>query len=157
MATVGAEHPTGSLQSHGVVDQLAKEQGFLEVVVVSPARPIFKGRAKHLSITARSGSLGIWPRHCDLVSALGVGPMTITLADGGEMKFAISGGFLKVGGAHVTVLIDKAATADEVDRAATETALTETKQALQHPKSDDEFEQLLSERTWLQSQLALQS
>jgi len=160
VVTVGAEHPTGSLQSHGVVDQLAHEQGFLQVVVVSPARPIFEGRAKHLSIMARSdsrgnGSLGIWPRHCDLVAALGVGPMNITLADGSVKKFAISGGFLKLGGSQVTVLVDKAATADEVDRAATETALTATKQALQHPKSDEEFEQLQADRTWQQTQLAL--
>ena len=73
MVTVGAEHPGGSLQAHDIVDEIASTQGFLEVVVVSPARPIFTGSAKHLSIMAANGSLGIWPRHTDLVAALGVG------------------------------------------------------------------------------------
>jgi len=155
VANAAAEHPVGSLQSHDVIDKAIGAQGILEVVVVSPARPIFNGRAKHLSIMAANGSLGIWPRHTDLVAALGVGPMSITLEDGSSKNFAISGGFLKVGGSRVTVLIDRAATADEVDRAATETQLAETNAALQHPKSDEEFQTLLTERSWLQTQLAL--
>ena len=155
MANAAAEHPAGSLQSHDIVGEAVSSQGILEVVVVSPARPIFNGRAKHLSIMAANGSLGIWPRHTDLVAALGVGPLVITLADGSHKKFAISGGFLKVGGTRVTVLIDRAATSDEVDRAATESKLAETNASLQHPKSDEEFETLLTERTWLQTQLNL--
>ncbi|MHC4955047.1 MAG: ATP synthase F1 subunit epsilon [Planctomycetota bacterium] len=153
----GAEHPTGSLQSGSIVDEVTREQGFLDVVVVSPARPVFEGRAKHLSVMAKNGSIGIWPRHTDLVSALGIGSLSITGADGATTTFAIAGGFLKVGGPRVTVLIDKAATAAEVDRAAVEKELEETKAALQHPGSDENFQSLLDQRSWLQAQLKLRA
>jgi len=157
VATVGAEHPAGSLQSHDIVDQVTREQGVLDVIVVSPARPVFEGRAKHLSVMARNGSIGIWPRHTDLVSALGIGGLTILGTDGSTKRFAISGGFLKVGGPRVTILIDEATTAEEVDRTALDKELAETNAALQHPKSDEEFAALLDQRAWIQAQLALAS
>ena len=157
MANVGAEHPAGSLQSHDIVDEVTRKQGVLSVIVVSPARPVFEGDAKHLSVMARSGSLGIWPRHTDLVSALGIGGLTIEGTDGKTTKFAIAGGFLKVGGSRVTILIDKAATADEIDAAKLNQELAETQAALQHPKSDEEFQALLDKRSWIQAQLALAS
>jgi len=157
VANVGAEHPTGSLQSHDILEEVTTRQGVLQIVVVSPARPVFEGTAKHLSVMARNGSIGIWPRHTDLVSALGIGGLNITGTDGSTTRFAISGGFLKVGGSRVTILIDKAATADEVDRAALDKELVETNAALQHPKSDEVFAALLDQRAWIQAQLALAS
>ncbi|MHC4937587.1 MAG: ATP synthase F1 subunit epsilon [Planctomycetota bacterium] len=155
MANPGAEHPSGSLRSHDIVDEVTTAQGYLEVVVVSPARPVYEGRAKHLYVTAKESSLGIWPKHTDLVAALGTGPLKVYGADGSVERFAVSGGFLKVGGPKVTVLIDKAAKPDEVDKAAVEKELAEVKAALMHPKSDDEFEQLRTKRDWCQARLAL--
>lgn len=155
MANVGAEHPSGSLQSHDIVDAVTSKQGVFDVVVVSPARPVYEGEVKYLSVMARNGSLGIWPRHTDLVAALGIGGLDIHDAAGERVRFAIAGGFLKVGGSRVTILIDKAAAADEIDRPKLEKKLTETKAALQHPKSDEEFAALLNEREWIQAQLAL--
>ena len=102
-----AEHPTGSLRSHDIVDEVAETQGLLDVVVVSPARPVFEGKASHVYVTGAASSLGIWPKHTDLVSALGTGPLRIFGSDGTVHRFAVSGGFLKVGGPKVTVLIDK--------------------------------------------------
>ena len=70
-------------------------------------------------------------------------------------RFAVSGGFLKVGGPKVTVLIDKAARPDEIDRSVVEQELTEVNAALQHPKSDEEFDTLQTKRAWCQARLAL--
>ncbi|MHC4848321.1 MAG: ATP synthase F1 subunit epsilon [Planctomycetota bacterium] len=155
MANPGAEHPSGSLRSHDIVDEVAHAQGYLDVVVVSPARPVYEGRAKHLYVTAKESSLGIWPKHTDLVAALGTGPLRVYGADGSVERFAVSGGFIKVGGPKVTVLIDKAARADEIDRPAVEQELAEVKAALQHPKSDEEFDALRTKRSWCQARLAL--
>jgi F-type H+-transporting ATPase subunit epsilon len=157
VVNVGAEHPSGSLQSHDIVDQLASKQRALHVIVVSPARPVYEGDAKHLSVMARNGSIGIWPRHTDLVSALGIGRLEIEDMNGQVVRFAVSGGFLKVGGPRVTILIDRAATANEIDRPKLEKQLAETKAALQHPKSDEDFAALLDKRKWIQAQLALAS
>ncbi|MHC4452347.1 MAG: F0F1 ATP synthase subunit epsilon [Planctomycetota bacterium] len=70
-------------------------------------------------------------------------------------RFAVSGGFLKVGGPKITVLIDKAARPEEIDRSAVEQELTEVNAALQHPKSDEEFDTLRTKRSWCQARLAL--
>jgi len=157
VANVGAAHPSGSLQSHDILKEVTTQQGVLEVIVVSPARPVYEGSAKHLSVMARNGSIGIWPRHTDLVSALGIGGLAITETDGKMTRFAISGGFLKVGGPRVTILIDKAVTAEEVDRAALDKDLVETNAALQHPKSDEDFATVPDRRAWIQAQLELAS
>jgi len=157
VANMAADHPAGSLQSHDILDEALSKQRLLDVVVVSPARPVYEGRAKHLSVMARNGSIGIWPRHTDLVSALGVGGLTIAAADGSTVRFAIAGGFLKVGGSRVTILIDKAAKAEEIDRPALDKELGETQAALQHPKSDAEFASLLDHRAWIKAQMALGS
>jgi len=153
--SVGAEHPHDSLRSHDIVDEVNERQGVLEVVVVSPARPVYEGKASHLYVTGKDSSLGIWPKHADIVSALGTGPLRIFEADGTVHRFAISGGFLKVGGSKVTVLIDKATGPDEVDVAAVSKELDEVKQALQHPKSDEEYDALRTQRDWCQARIAL--
>jgi len=154
VANPGADHPSGSLRSHDIVDEVNSTQGYLDVVVVSPARPVYQGRAKHLYVTGRESSLGIWPRHTDLVAALGTGPLRIFAADGSVHRFAVSGGFLKIGGSRVTVLVDKAARPDEVDKGAVEKELAEVKAALQHPKSDEQFDDLRTQRAWCQARLA---
>lgn len=154
MANPGAERPSGSLRSHDIVDEVASSQGYLDVVVVSPARPIYEGPAKHLYVTGQESSLGIWPRHTDLVAALGTGPLRIYASDGTVHRFAVAGGFLKVGGPKVTVLVDKAARPEEIDRAAVEKELADVKAALQHPKSDEEYRKLRETRAWCQARLA---
>ncbi|MEM8882987.1 MAG: ATP synthase F1 subunit epsilon [Planctomycetota bacterium] len=152
---VGAEHPTGSLRSHDIVDEVTQEQGILDVIVVSPARPVYEGRAKHIYITGKESSLGIWPKHTDIVAALGTGPLRIATIDGNVERFAVSGGFLKVGGSKVTILIDKAVRADEVEQAQVSKELDEVKAKLKSPKSDEEFEALRAKRDWCQAKLAL--
>src|SRR6266511_2628315 len=109
----------------------------LEVVVVSPARPIFEGQAKFVTAPAWDrvgggpslygtapqgqltvGQLGILPRHAPLVAALGSGVLRIGTEDGKVARFAVRGGFLKVGDDRVTILVDRAMTEVDVNEAA---------------------------------------
>lgn len=148
--------------------------GILEVVVVSPARQLFEGEAKFVTAPAwdriggrRSlygaqtedkltvGQLGIFPRHAPLVAALGSGLLRIGLAGGQVARFAVSGGFLKVGDDRVTILVDRAVTEADVNATETQRELEETLADLQHPKSDEEFADLLDRRTWSETRLKL--
>ena len=124
----------------------------LDVVVVSPAKPIFEGQADSILIESVEGSMGIKPKHADIVAALGAGPMHI-----GNEKFAVWGGFLKVGNDKVTILVDQAVRADEIDGAAVRKELDETIAELAHPKTDEEFEELLMRRRWCETRLRLAS
>ncbi len=148
--------------------------GTLEVTVVSPARPIFDGEAKFVTAPAWDlvggrpslygadqeekltvGQLGIFPRHAPLVAALGSGLLRIGTTGGQVARFAVSGGFLKVGDNRVTILVDRAVTEADVDAGEAQRDLEETLAALAHPKTDDEFNELLDRRTWSEARLKL--
>jgi F-type H+-transporting ATPase subunit epsilon len=152
-----AEHPKGALRTGSIADELARPPGILEVVVVSPARPIFRGDAKWVTVAAWDGQLGIWPRHTAIVAALGSGLLRIGQEAGKVARFAIRGGFLKVGGSRVTILADSAVAEAEANEAEAKRELDETLGALRHPKTDEEFTELLDRRAWCESRLRLAS
>ena len=154
--------------------------GVLEVVVVSPARQLYEGEARFVTAPAwdrldsnRSlyggdddsrdpnrltvGQLGIFPRHAPLVAALGSGLLRIGLTGGQVARFEVSGGFLKVGDDKVTVLVDRAVSEADVDAGEAQRDLEETKAELQHPKSDEEFAELLDKRAWSETRIKLAS
>jgi len=118
-------HPSDSLRAVNPADELATRQPELEVVVVSPARPIYEGTARWVTVRLPDGQLGVWPRHTDLVAALGIGLLRLGHTQTGkEDRFAIWGGFLKVTGGHkVTILVDRAV--DEAQAKSNEAAIRE--------------------------------
>jgi F-type H+-transporting ATPase subunit epsilon len=136
-------------------DQPAGSTNDLEVVVVSPARPIFEGTAPWVTVPAWDGQLGILPRHAPLVAALGSGLLRIGREGGKVERFAVSGGFLKVSGNRVTVLVDQAEAEKDAREAEARRELEEILEALRHPDSDEEFAELLDRRAWYESQLKL--
>jgi len=151
------EHPKGALRSGNVADELARPVGQLEVVVVSPARPIFEGDAHWVTVPAMDGQLGIWPRHAPIVAALGSGLLRIGQERGKVAKFAVRGGFLKVGGSKVTILVDSAVAEAEAgaNKADAEHDLQTTREALRSPKSDAEYTELIDRRDWSEARLKL--
>ena len=151
--TDAGSHPSGALRTHGIVDDLAEATGPLQVVVVSPKRPIYEGPARFVTVEAAQGSMGIWPKHADIVATLGIGALRIGILDGGEHRFAVRGGFLKVGGEKVTILVDQAARRREIEEKPVRKELEQTIASLQHPASDAEFQKLLDRRAWCQARL----
>ncbi len=146
----------------------------LEVVVVSPARELFKGTAKSVTVPTWNfvggakkvygadeppklavGEIGILPGHADLVAAIGSGLLRITRDGGGVARFAVRGGFLKVGDNRVTVLVDHAVAEADANADSARRELDETLAALKSPKDDAEFNELLDRRAWSESQLKL--
>lgn len=176
---VRTEHPQGALRTGNIADELAHGQRNLDVVVVSPARPIFDGEAHWVTVPAWDrigrkdggrrwlyggrpeperlavGQLGIWPGHAPIVAALGSGLLRIGQEGGKIARFAVRGGFLKVGGSKVTILVDHAVAEADVDEAEARRELDQTLAALRHPRTDEEFAELLDRRTWSESRLKL--
>jgi F-type H+-transporting ATPase subunit epsilon len=134
---------------------MAEAAGTLDVVVVSPARPVFEGTASYVDVPAVDGQLGILPGHAPIVAALGSGILRIGQAGGGGTRFAVRGGFLKAGGTKVTVLVDSAVTKADADSAEAQRGLDETLEALRHPRTDGEFAALLEQRAWFESRIKL--
>lgn len=129
--------------------------GVLEVVVVSPARQLYEGEAQWVTVPGADGQLGIRPMHADLVAALGAGPLRIGQSGGQITRFAVKGGFLKVGNNHVTILVDRAVTESDVNAGEARQELEETLAALQHPETDEEFAALLEQRAWSEARIKL--
>jgi F-type H+-transporting ATPase subunit epsilon len=151
------EHPKGALHTGSIADDLAHPPGILDVVVVSPARPVCQVQARFVTVAAWDGQMGIWPGHTLLVAALGTGILRIGSPDGSVRRFAVQGGFLKVGGNRVTILVDSAVAEAEADAAGAKRELDATLEALRHPKSEGEFEELLDRRAWCASRIKLGS
>ena len=170
------EHPEGALAHGNIADELARGQKNLEVVVVSPARSIFEGDAHWVTVPAWDrvggsrgpklygppepgqlivGQLGIWPGHAPIVAALGSGLLRIGLGGGRIARFAVRGGFLKVGGSRVTILVDTAVAEADANQAEAQHELDETLAALRHPRIDQEFEELLDRRAWSETRIKL--
>jgi F-type H+-transporting ATPase subunit epsilon len=149
------KHPPGTLSTGSIADELARPPGILQVTVVSPQGPVYEDQARWVTVRAWNGQLGIWPRHAEMVAALGAGLLRIGQPDGSKRIFALWGGFLRVGDDKVTILVDRAVDADDVDAAAAKKELDDTLESLRHPRSDEEFAELLEKRRWCESQLRL--
>ena len=99
----------------------------LSVEIVSPDKRVFAGEAQGVRAPGVAGSFEVLYNHAPMIAAFGVGPLRVTTADGDEVYFATSGGFLEVLDNKVTVLAETAEPASDIDvdraRAAEERAL----------------------------------
>jgi F-type H+-transporting ATPase subunit epsilon len=101
--------------------------------IVSAEKEIFHGEATLVVATGEMGELGIAPKHAPLITRLKPGKVVVTTASGEQLDFAISGGILEVQPQVVTVLVDTAVRAQDID----ETAVRKVK---------EEAERLLANR-----------
>ncbi|MEB1181094.1 F0F1 ATP synthase subunit epsilon [Xanthomonas campestris pv. campestris] len=98
--------------------------------IVSAEQEIFRGEAALVVATGELGELGIAPKHAPLITRLKPGKVVVTTASGEQLDFAISGGILEVQPQVVTVLVDTAIRAQDIDEAAVRKAKEEAERLL---------------------------
>ncbi|WP_426801398.1 F0F1 ATP synthase subunit epsilon [Xanthomonas campestris] len=98
--------------------------------IVSAEQEIFRGEATLVVATGELGELGIAPKHAPLITRLKPGKVVVTTAGGEQLDFAISGGILEVQPQVVTVLVDTAIRAQDIDEAAVRKAKEEAERLL---------------------------
>ncbi|MBV6670595.1 F0F1 ATP synthase subunit epsilon [Xanthomonas euvesicatoria pv. alangii] len=86
--------------------------------IVSAEKEIFHGEATLVVATGELGELGIAPKHAPLITRLKPGKVVVTTANGEQLDFAISGGILEVQPQVVTILVDTAVRAQDIEEAA---------------------------------------
>ena len=86
-----------------------------DVEVVAADRTVYNGPAVSLVLPGVDGYLGVLRGHAPLVTALGIGEITITLPNNQTQVIAVSGGFAEVLPQKVVVLADAAELSDEID------------------------------------------
>lgn len=147
------EHPTDSIHTGSIAEDLARGGVDLQVTVVSPSRELFSGSAHWVTLPGIGGQFGIWPRHVAMVAALGSGLLRIGLRDHSRAEFVVRGSFLSVADNVVTILVDLAVTKDDVDADAARAELDEVNAELAHPANERVFGQLLERRDWCQARI----
>lgn len=128
--------------------------GPIRCTVVSPERPLFEGGVDRVVVPGVEGEMGILPRHAPLIGSLGPGLVRLHAGSHAE-RFAIRGGFVHVKKDVVTLLVTDAVRAADVDRAKLEEQHAAVLEALRHPRSSEEFQELLRERRWCEVRKAL--
>ncbi len=87
----------------------------LYVEIVAPDRKVFAGEAVGIRAPGVQGSFEVRTGHAPMIAAFTVGPLTLRTADGGNLVYATSGGFLEVLDNKVTVLAETTEPADAID------------------------------------------
>jgi len=122
--------------------------------IVSAEAGIFSGLVESLVATGEMGELGVNYGHAPLLTALVPGPVRITLQNGEEQVFYVSGGFLEVQPGVVSILADTAIRAADVDEAAAEEARREAEQALANQTGDFDYGRASAQLAEAAAQLA---
>ncbi|MFP7365640.1 F0F1 ATP synthase subunit epsilon [Corynebacterium callunae] len=96
----------------------------ITVELVSVERMLWSGQASIVTAQTTEGEIGVLPDHEPLLGQLVEnGVVTIQPINGDKLVAGVSGGFLSVSKAKVTILADFAVWANEVDTASAEADL----------------------------------
>ncbi|MCZ7534817.1 MAG: ATP synthase F1 subunit epsilon [Acidimicrobiia bacterium] len=88
----------------------------LTVDLVSPEAVLYEGEAAMVvARTTSGGDIAFQQGHQPFLGGLGTWPVRLILDDGGEVRFAVHGGFVEVSGDRVIVLSDVAEVAEGID------------------------------------------
>lgn len=117
---------------------MAEKSFVLEIV--TPRKMAFKGEVTSFSAPGAIGGFQVLYNHAPLLSALQVGQVKLISADGGEQRFATSGGFVEVKDNHVVMLAETAERAVEIDVERAKASRGRAQKRLKEKQLDLDFE-----------------
>jgi F-type H+-transporting ATPase subunit epsilon len=86
----------------------------IKLEIVTPEKRVFDAEVDSVTVPTATGEAGILQSHAPLISALRPGILSYTVK-GNTDKLVVSGGFVEVNSDVVSVLVDTAETASEVN------------------------------------------
>ena len=86
----------------------------LKLEIVTPEKRVLDFEVDSVTVPTASGEAGFLPQHAPLISAVKPGVLSYTVKGNSE-RVAVSGGFVEVGADRVSVLVDTAESADDID------------------------------------------
>jgi len=111
----------------------------MQLDIASTEARIFSGKVQSLVCTGTLGDMGILPGHAPLLSALIPGPVRLLTAEGEEVIFYVSGGYVEVQPGIVNILADTAIRADDMDEVQAEQAKKDVEAAIANRDADFEY------------------
>ena len=135
------------LRSSPMADQL-------ELVVVTHDRTQLDEKCGEVSLPGRDGDMGVLPGHAAFLGSLRPGVLTYGPAGGPGTSIAISSGFCEISSNVVTVLVEGACEAHDVDRDAVRGELESARKELE--RADPSEMVAIQDRVWdAEAKLAL--
>nr|YP_009547476.1 ATP synthase CF1 epsilon subunit [Cheilanthes micropteris]AYW15472.1 ATP synthase CF1 epsilon subunit [Cheilanthes micropteris] len=86
----------------------------LSLRVMAPNRIVWNSEVWEIILSTSSGQIGILPNHAPLLTALDMGVLKIR-SDGQWSAMALMGGFAMIDNNRVTILVNEAERASEID------------------------------------------
>lgn len=124
----------------------------LEVEIVTPQKPIFKGTATSVSLPGELAPFQILFNHAPIFSSLVPGVVSI-VSENSKQIFAITRGFVSSQENKVIVCVEKAYSKEELDKGKLEAKLTELKQKIKSATSEKEKQEIASQINEVNAQL----
>jgi len=108
----------------------------LTLEMVTPYKKVLSLDVDEITAPGSIGELGLLPGHTPLLTTLKIGELTYK--QGGQVSsIAVNWGYLEVGEDKVTVLVDTAEKADEIDLQRAQAALGRAEDALKTLSQED--------------------
>lgn len=104
--------------------------------LVSPERILMSVDAEQVIVPGTEGEFTVFPEHAPVISTLRPGVVRATLTDGKKAIYVRSG-FADVTADSLTILVERAIVADEIDQALVEQELDAVQKALEEENDDE--------------------
>ncbi|WP_455384095.1 F0F1 ATP synthase subunit epsilon [Acidihalobacter prosperus] len=123
--------------------------------IVSAEEEIFSGTVLEVYAPSKSGEVGIFPRHTQLLSQLTAGEVRVKPEHGEMLHFFVSGGMLEVQPHVTTVLADTAIRAKDLDEAQALEAKQRAEEAMGEREAEMDFARAQAELIQAEAQLRM--
>ena len=124
----------------------------INISFISQEKTLFEGQAKMVVMDGQEGQLGIVKGQSPLLAVLKPGPVRM-ISDDGEEVFFTNGGFAEVQPESITILVDSAERADDLDEAKIIKAKEEAEKLLKDKKDEKDFAEAATQLSQSLSQL----
>ena len=120
-----------------------------QLEIVTPERLLVSTAAEEIEIPGKTGYLGVLPGHAPLITELAVGGEIAYRAEGRVKRVAVAWGFAEVLPNKVTILVETAEKAEEIDVARAQAAKQKAEEQLRKagPEGNPEAQNALQRAT----------
>jgi len=108
--------------------------------IVTPSSTVYSGEVKSFTAPGVVGNFQVLFNHAPLLSAVGIGEVKITEADGKQLRYATSGGFVEVKSNKVILLAESAENESEINLDRAEKAKVRAVERLKKKKNEVDFD-----------------
>jgi len=112
-------------------------QKTIELKIVTPDRVLLQETVEGVSIPTVEGEITILPEHLPIIAAMKPGELRIK-KEGKESFFAVTRGVVEVDGKLITVLVDAAERAEDIDEKRAEEAKERARALMTEKRTDEE-------------------